>query len=329
MKEYRICNLRVESEGASVGNYKFRRVDDYQERIGLLYSPERRTEKGHKMTFGGNNKEQITEQTNHVRPDSIVEPMRYGSHQVTALASIDGEEKASVFSKGKTAIYDILLLYSFLTGYNACLEGDIEGFSHLDKDGVSFGGDSTVAIDTALKELSKLEWTNGSKDKEILSFLFFLDAKDHKKFQISFIEYHTALEILELGRSLNGAIFDKYKISEIILNFNKNDFTNTIKIIRNKYVHEGNCTLNVFKKGIEEKNKEIKRNETPIADKLKGYLTNIDDSGFGQFKIDTSVVMDYLLCQIYSQIFCIKKIVNDFNKYYLEQVQRYFSSIYR
>lgn len=323
MKEYKICNLYVQSGGGSIGDYKFKRADDYREKIKLLYKPER-TKESLKIIFV-NSKKKTSEQTNDGYADIVYEPMRYGSHQVTALATIDeNKETSSVFSNNKTTIYDILLLYNFFIGQNSCLEDDIEEFSHLAKRGVFLGEgcDFTIAhiIDTALKELSKAEWINGSKNKEILSFLFFLDAKDHKKLQISLLESFTAFEILEPGEQFNGAIFDVYECDKYITEFKKGDFKEIIAILRNKNVHEGHCSLGEFKE-------EILRRST--TNQLKNFVNLMKEIDFGQFKVDTWVVMDYLLCRIYSKIFCIEHIVRDFNRYYLKQVHSYFSSIYR
>lgn len=41
MKEYKICNLYVEAEGGTIGDYKFKRAEDYDEKIKLLHKPEK------------------------------------------------------------------------------------------------------------------------------------------------------------------------------------------------------------------------------------------------------------------------------------------------
>jgi len=43
MKEYKICNLYVDAGGGTIGDYKFKQTEDYNEKIKLLYKPEKIT----------------------------------------------------------------------------------------------------------------------------------------------------------------------------------------------------------------------------------------------------------------------------------------------
>lgn len=171
-----------------------------------------------------------------------------------------------------------------------------------------------------MKELNKPEWKNGNKDKQILAYLFFLDAKDHKKFQLSFLQFFTAFEIFEPRDQFNGAIFDMYNISRIIPKFVRIDFKEAISVIRNNYIHNGECSLDKFK------NKIIARNQATPA--FTRFLDTLVESDFPAFKFDTGMVMDYILCRIFSKIFNIEDKIGNFNSYYFDEVKKYFIQIY-
>lgn len=323
MKEYEICNLYVEPAGGSIGDYKFKRTEDYNEKIKLFNKPEREIKKFKILFISA--KEKVNELSDENEPEVILEPIRYGSHQVTAIATIDEEkEKKSIFSNEHTQIYDILLLYNFLIGQNSCLKADIGKFMHLQKRGVFLDEECKYTIshiiNSILEELGRDEWQNGRKDKEILSFLFYLDSMDPKDLQISFIEKHISFSILESADQFNGLIFDTYHLSSLIPLFYKGDFKEIISIIRNKYVHSGQCSLAQFK------NELMAR--TQVTPKLKNFVNSIDKNIFNKFKIDTWKVMDYLLARIFSQVFCIDKKVEEFNTYWFRQIKIYFSKIY-
>ncbi len=124
MKEHEVCNLYVEPSGGSIGNYKFKRTKDFNEKIKLFNKPEREIKKFKILFISA--KEKVNELNDENEPEVILEPMRYGSHQVTAIATIDEvKEKKSICSNEHTQIYDILLLYNFLIGQNSCLKIDI------------------------------------------------------------------------------------------------------------------------------------------------------------------------------------------------------------
>jgi hypothetical protein len=294
-----------------------------------LHKPESETKRDYIVL----NKNQFREQTD--KEEKLIEPMRYGSHQVTAVAIPVKEEKDSIFSKSRKGIYDICLLYNFFTGQNACLEEDRDKFTHLNKSGIilvrepEFTVEYLIAIAEALKRLEK--WNIEEKDKEILAFLFLLDARDSKGLQLHFIEEFVCFEILEPeGRNIKhnchesnfrGKIFDEYNFQKEIKNFNKNDFKEIISVIRNLYVHKGKCVLSSFREEI------INRNQS--SKKLKKYIDSMEEKNFGQFKIDTwCPVMDYLLSRIFIEILGIADKVSKINKYYFKKVNNYFRKIY-
>lgn len=315
--DYKICNLYVDSRGGSIGEYIFKRVDDYDERIRHCYKSATITQR-FKINFINNPKD--ADEQLDAQPKEIYEAMRYGSPQVTAIASIpDDKENPSVFSLSKTAIYDALLLYNFLTGRNSCLEEDMEESSHLDKRGVHLGKEckytTAFLISAILDEFKKIEWHDNSKNKEVLSFLFLLDSKNPKALQISFLEKFSSCEILEPTEQFNGAIFDSYRISDFIPNFTKGNFKEIISVIRNHYNHSGQCVLGDFKAEI------FKRG---ITAGCINFITAIDETGFNQFKIDTWMVLDYILCMMFCKIFNAADKFGNFNKYWREQSISYF-----
>ncbi len=315
--DYKICNLYVDSKGGSIGDYIFKRVEDYDERIKHLYKSATITQ-SFRINFINNTKD--TDKQMDAQPKEIYEPMRYGGHQVTAIAAIpDDKENPSVFSVGKKAIYDALLLYNFLTGRNSCLEEDMEEFSHLDKNGVHLGEEckytTAFLISTILDELQKIEWHNGSKNKEVLSFLFLLDSKNPKALQISFLEKFSSCEILEPTEQFYGAIFEVYKIADFIPNFTKGNFKEIISVIRNHYSHGGQCLVDGFKTEI------LKRG---ITTGCRNFINAINAADFDQFKIDTWMVLDYIICIIFCEIFNTVDKVGNFNKYWCEQSISYF-----
>lgn len=314
MKEYKICNMRVEKDGAKIGGYIIKRVAEYEERIKHFY-------KSNKLRH-------------HCKWDFVKgafeereweEPAQYGSHQVTAVATPVGEENNSVFSENKKGIYDICLLYNFFTGQNACLEEDIYRFTHRNKMGTKLDKKYNVSrmVLGALEEIYKEEWRTDKKDKEILSFLFLLDGRDPKGLQIRFIEEWVCLEILGIHGE-RTQLFDVFK--EKIKLFNEIDFKYCLKIFRNNYVHDGKCNLHLFKKGLNYYIK--KKNPIPISNKFKKFINFVKEKDFGQFRINTWGAMDYLLSCVFIKIFGIGDKIDEINKRDFEAVNEYFNIIY-
>lgn len=312
MKEYKICNMRVEKGGAEIGGYIIKRVPEYEERIRHLYKPNKLRHYCRwdfvKRTFEEKEWE---------------EPVQYGSHKVTAVATPVGEEKNSVFSKNKKGIYDICLLYNFFTGQNACSEEDIHRFTHRNKMGTKLDNKYNISrmISGALEEIYNEEWRTDKKDKEILSFLFLLDGRDPKGLQIRFIEEWMCLEILGI-RGGRTQLFDVFK--EKIKLFNEIDFKYCLKIIRNNYVHNGKCNLHLFKK---ELNNYIKKKK-PISNKFKKIINSMSEKDFEQFRINTWGAMDYLLSCVFIKIFGMGDKIDEINKRDFEAVNEYFNIIY-
>ena len=279
--------MLVSKNGARIGEYFIKRAPYYEKRINRLYKPKVEREI-FKINF-------IEGKSDEKR---WIEPVRYGTHQVTAIAIPVEEEKNSVFSENKKRIYDICLLYNFFTGQNTCLKEDIWRFTHLKKEGTVLGKEVQLSVGYLINETLKVleSWDVAEKDKEILAFLFLLDARNPKPLQIRFVEEFMALEILGINSSRSASLFAPF--ANGITYFNEVDFKYTLKIIRNKYVHEGKCSLLYFKNGMNNYKERIQ-----FTYKFERFINSIDDERFNEFKVETWIVMDYLLSCIFLKIF--------------------------
>jgi hypothetical protein len=312
--------MRISKDGATIGDYIIDRVPEYDERIKGMYKPPRLKKT---ITFLPKFEEREWEK-----------PCQYGSHQITGIASITNEERDSILFKSENnkAIYDILFLYDFFIGGAACLEEDIDRFNHRTRAGVTFEKyleknniNVSYLISDSLVEINKDGWKNGEKDKEILAFNFLLDAREPKSLNLQFIEEWTCLALLcsaILGNNIESKhgnkIFDGYvnEIEEI----EKTNFKLCLQVIRNKYIHDGSCSLSSFKKEIEA------FRDPPICKSFKDSLNNIlkTETDFDIFKTNSWGVMDYFLSRIFANILNIDKKARMIDEYFFESVKEYF-----
>lgn len=307
-KKYDICNILVQASGGKIEDYIFERVDNYANAIKNSYKPEQV-----KTTISLI----VTKKAAKKTPEAEkIIPMQYGSHQITSVAfrTKKGREKKSVFSNGKTRIYDICLLYNFFIGKNSCLKEDLAFFTHREKLGTilkDYNYNINSLIEKVLQELNKAKWKNNSNKRENLAFLFLLDARDPKGFQIGFFEKYLCLEILEEKfraaneKYFNGKIFNNFQFVRRFNRFNSGHFTEVLKLIRNLYAHTGNCSLPVFKREL------VVRNH--VNGRMINYINSLSATEFNKFKFTAMDVLDYFLSMIFVEIFNISAEVGSFN----------------
>ncbi len=311
--------MLVSENGAVIDNYIIKRIPEYNESIKGMYKPPRLRKT---TTFLPKFEEREWE-----------EPCQYGSHQITGIATVKNEERDSMLLKGgKTkAIYDILFLYNFFTGGAACLEKDIDRFGHRTRRGTTFEKyfennniDVSCLIFDSLVEINKNEWKAGRKDREILAFNFLLDAREPKSFNLQFIEEWICLAllcsaILENNIESEHGIFDDY--AKEIEQIKKINFKLCLQAIRNKYVHDGSCSLSLFSREIEG------FGNPPICKSFKDALNNIlkTERDFDGFKVDSWLVMDYFLSRIFANIFNVEEKTNSIDEDIFREVKNYFN----
>lgn len=315
MPEYQICNIKICKDGWKIGNYEFVRAPNYENRLNECYRPEKETSSTHIEAEWESAKNARILRLKEI--SKTVTPAYYGSHQITAIAKPVAQETNSVFQTGKTKIFDILLIYNFLTGLNTCLAEDMVKFTHKNKVGFSLEKQLIQGLlNDALDEISKPEWQTDAKDKEILAFLFYLNAKDSNQQQIRFLQFFTCLDMYD-GRNFTGAIFRLCGLLPEIQLSKMDDFVETLRIIRNKYVHEGSCSLATFKSGLVAKKQ--------ISPAFKNDIDVLDEQKFFDLKFGCSQVLDFYLFWFFCQIFTIANKVDkkaaDF-EYEIDKVSR-------
>lgn len=318
MKEYNICNMLIQEQAAIVGDYTIKRVPEYDERKEGMYKPAKLRKT---ITLMPRLEEKEWE-----------ESCQYGSHQVTGIAFVINEEKDSVLFENSKAICDILFLYNFFTGGSACLQKDIDRFSHRAKTGTNFlkyleekNINVTSLILDSLNEINKNEWKSDKRDREILAFHFLSDAREPKSLNLHFIEEWICLAILcpailgdDIENKKGNKIFDEY-VKEIDKT-KKNNFKLYLQAMRNNYVHYGRCSLDLFKD-------RIGNFSNPSADKT--CLNSIQTEGdFDGFKVDTWYVLDYSLSIIFSNIFNIEHKTGIIDKEAFKEVEGYFNKYF-
>ena len=173
-------------------------------------------------------------------------------------------------------------------------------FIHKDKVGVDFSKQPIVnLIEESLNEISKPEWQSGVRDKDILAFLFYLNAKDSNKLQIRYIQCFTCLDMYDTPKPpFKGKIFDSYSFPQEVAQFNKDNIVEAIRIIRNKYVHTGHCTLSEF-------SSEILRAQSKATPSFKNLVSGFKQNDFDKFQCDCSYILDSYLYWVFCIIFGI------------------------